>query len=415
MVKASELKVHGTQSQYQGTRPVVNCLKTTQNGGAYLPCRYNKKTKTYDLVEFPKIPDNVVLRPEQAKVLQEVDALVERQGTVACHPIFAHIHTGFGKSLTFAIYAISKGYPILVIANSDTVRKGWIGTFNMLGIDPYIASGNTLGKHNVCILSIQLAVLHKFGRDAYAHYGTVIVDEADTCCTQLSVNELLDMAPKYFIGMTATVRRNDGLDKVLDVFWGHRRDWIKRLKEFGEDCTMHLYILYTGYTIQSRYNARKNLDWGAMAQEVANIYERNLLIRNLCLLHSKEKILILCKRVEHVEILSEMLRDIGEDVSTYHGKASTYYDAHILVATLSKAGRGYDDKQVASAFDGRRFGVLILTMTMKDADQALGRGLRGNKIIVYLPVDDNPTMKKHADTMKSINAKRGAFIHEEHM
>jgi superfamily II DNA or RNA helicase len=152
------------------------------------------------------------------------------------------------------------------------------------------------------------------------------------------------MKPRYFIGLTATVRRNDGLDRVLDIFWGSRKEWIVRLKEFGEECTMDLQILYTPFVIDNIYDRRGTLDWNGMAETVANIDERNILIRNLCLMHCKSKILILCKRKEHVETLSTLMRNTGMDVSTYYEKSKNYYDAHVLIATLSKAGRGYDDK-----------------------------------------------------------------------
>ena len=52
---------------------------------------------------------------------------------------------------------------------------------------------------------------------------------------------------------------------------------------------------------------------------------------------------------------------------------------------------------------------------MKNADQAMGRGLRGDKLNLYLLVDDNSTMKNHSDDMKKINSKRGAIINEEYI
>lgn len=374
------------------------------------------KDHSYTEVAFPT--PTVTLKPDQEKVLDEFSSLERKQFDTGkkCACLFGHIYTGFGKSITAAMYAVKRKLPILIIINSDPVRQGWYNTFkDMFGVTPRLASGAELGKHDVCILSIQLAVLHKFGRDAYSHYGTIICDEADTLCTQLAVNELVDMTPKYFLGLTATVRRNDGLDKVLDIFWGARKDWVVRLKEFSESCSLDLHIIHTPHVVQNIYDRGGSLNWMSMADYVANIPERNMFIRNLALLHFNDKILVLCKRKEHVQTLTDMWRAVGADVATYYDTAKTYYDAHILVATVSKAGRGYDDKQVSAAFDGRRFNVLILVMTMKDADQALGRGLRGDYLHCYLLVDQNQTMLSHAEKMKSINLKRGARILEDHI
>lgn len=425
MVKAADLVARGTESQYLTERPIVYCYKKAGDKGALIPCRFNKRKREYPVVNFPE--PLLQLRPEQEKVLQEMESLCERQRTSqtsdtaesspACYSIFGHIYTGFGKSPTASVFAASKKGPVLIFCDRDAVRKGWVGTWKQFfNVDAHCASGDTLGRHDVCICSIQLAIKHadKF-RDDLKHYKTVICDEADTLCTQLAVNVLLDVAPQYFIGLTATVRRNDGLDKVLDIFWGPRKDWIQRLKEFGEDCSMVLNVLYTPFKVESIYNRKGTLDWMGMAQVIAGIPERNLMIRNIPLLHMNGKGLVLTKTLEHVETLSSMMRDVGIDVTTYCSNAKIYYDAHVLVATLSKAGRGYDDKQVSAAFDGRRFDFLILCMTMKDADQALGRALRGSKLAVYLFVDDNPTMKSHCESMKSINSKRGAVINEEYM
>lgn len=414
MVKANELVATGLASPYQSNKPTVYCYKSVGEK-AKIPCVYRKRLNTYPLVEFPS--PLLPLRSDQEKVLQEMNAICVEPTDRSCIGVFGHIYTGFGKSPTASVFAAQKKGPILIFCDRDSVRQGWIGTWKeFFNMDVHAATGDTLGRHDVCICSIQLASLHldTYKQD-FGHYCTVICDEADNLCTQNAVNVLLELAPRYLLGLSATVRRADGLDSVLDIFWGPRKKWIQRLKEFGETCSMTLNILYTSFHVESTFNRKGNLDWTAMAQVVSGIHERNLLIRNLCILHSKSKILILVKTKDHVSTLASMLREASVDVSTYFDRDSSYYDAHVLLATLSKAGRGYDDKQVSSAYDGRRFDILILGMTMKNADQPLGRALRGDKLQVYLLVDDNSTMKKHADEMKKTNSRRGAVICEEYI
>jgi hypothetical protein len=41
------------------------------------------------------------------------------------------------------------------------------------------------------------------------------------------------MCPRYFLGESATITKENGLDKMLDKFWGERKHWIIRQKEFG--------------------------------------------------------------------------------------------------------------------------------------------------------------------------------------
>lgn len=410
-MKASDLTVRGKPSPWKSECPTIFCAKKSDKGLMHLPCIYSTKKREYEKVEFGEM--RTTLYPEQQVCLQEMLSKIDPEK--ACNAIFGHIYTGFGKSKLFTALAITVGVPILVLCNSDSVRTGWINEFqDSVGITPHVASGKTLGKYPITIASIQVCVKQKYGREQYSHYGVVICDEADVYCTQKSVNELLDMCPKLFIGCSATViREGDGLDKVLDVFWGPRKNWVIRLKEFGETCSMELHLLHTPHKVEYIYDNRGKMDWGSMVEGATYIEEKNIFIRNLCILHSNKKILILCKTKSHVETLFEMLKSAGIDTCIYYDNLKMYYDAHVLIATVSKAGRGYDDKQVSSAYDGRRFDVLIMPTTMKNTDQALGRALRGNWLLCYLLVDDNPTMKKHAEAMKNANEKRGALIVEE--
>lgn len=424
MVRASELTVKGSTSQYSSDKPTIYCYNDTPIHGKLLPCRYNIRERIYDTIDFPPPKTDIhSLRPDQEKVLNEFDLECLRQDNeaalsnkkVICYTLFGHIHTGFGKSLIGATYAYRQKGPVLIFCNSDAVRKGWISTYNtFFGIDPHVASNGLLGKHDICILSIQLAVRNEFPREEYAHYKTVICDEADVYCTQLAVNILLNVAPKIFIGFTATVRKDNGLDKVLDKFWGERKYWIQRLKEFGETSSMNLHIVYTKHIIDNIYNRKKALDWGAMSAISGSIPERNVAIRNLCIMHQSKKILILCKTKYQVEELYKLLRSVGEDVSTYYWSNKSYFDAHILIATHSKGGRGFDDENVSSLFDGVRFNMIILTSTVKNADQLFGRS-RSNHVDIFVLVDQNKTMKNHADDMKNENNRRGATIIEEYI
>ncbi len=418
-LKVEDLIVKGKTSPYKKKPPCIQCVKILAKDRAILPCRFNRIKKSYRSISFgdPKVE----LRPEQKQVMVEIEAEVVRQEALGmiCKTIFCDIHTGFGKSALATIFGAKQGGPILIICDSDAVRKGWIGTWKeFFGLEPVVAQGPILGDHDVVIMSMQLAKIHQYESDHYKPYKVVICDEADTLCTQEGANILLNLHPEFLVGLTATTRKADGMDKVLDIFWGERKHWILRKKEFGETMTMDISLVHTSFQVESIYN-HNGLDWGEMAKNVANIYERNLLIRNLCIMFQRRKILIFTKTKEHLETLVQMLRDVGEDVSCYYAdmgtrNSATYYDAHVTITTLSKGRRGYDDKQVSMAFDGRRFDMIIFSMTMADTEQALGRS-RSAECMAYVLVDDNSTMKNHADNMKKVNLKRGAKVRDIYM
>lgn len=419
-LKVKDLIITGKTSPYKKKPPTVQCIRVPSPGKVILPCRFNKIPSTYRTVDFGE--PHIELRPEQRMVMAEIEAeMVRQQGQgVVCKTVFCDVHTGFGKSAIGSIIAARQKGPILIICDTDAVRKGWIGTWKeFFHRDITVAQGSILGDHDVVIMSMQLAKIHKYGPEQYRSYKTVICDEADTLCTQEGADIILNLRPELLIGLTATTRKANGLDKVLDIFWGERKHWIVRKKEFGEELFMDIFLVHTRFQIDSIHN-RLGLDWGEMLKNAYSIHERNILIRNLCIMHQNRKILIFTKSVKHLEILVQMLRDVGEDVAFYYknmgSKSSpmTYFDAHILIVTLGKGGRGYDDKQVSMDFDGHRFDMLIFCQTMNDTEQALGRS-RSMECSAYILVDNNDTMKNHSDKIKDVNLKRGAKVRDIYM
>ena len=443
MLTTAMLESTGVISQYKkGTRNTILCYKKTPEGTISIPCRWRTIPIRFNHVQFPD--PKLALRADQQKVIDEFETLVKKQVLVAvekskqqdpptsisynldplypetciCHAIFGHIYTGFGKSITASIYAASKCMPILIICMSDAIRKGWIKTFkDLFGIEPTVASGKNLPHADVCIMTMQTAYSNRYTSADYIHYGTVICDEADTLCTQLCVNQLLELRPKYFIGLTATVKRKDGHSKILNIMWDHPKHWIKRLKEYRDNCSLRIKLIHTGIVIESFNDKNGNLDWTSIAEYLGTLENRNILIRNLCLLHRDKKGLILCKTKSLAKTLYQILISVGEDVSLYFDKNDTYLDARIVISTISKGGRGFDDASIAKLYDGEKFGFIIKTITLGSEsaiDQAHGRA-RGDHTLIYTLVDDNRTMRSHAEKERKLEEKRGAIIEEEYM
>lgn len=430
MVLSKNLEVYGFASQYKKKdNPLIKCYKYVDDD-IYIPSIYNVKSIKYDYVDFPDVNleslGNVDKANDQMKVISEIEDMIINQtklsndeifkldandpNTCISHPIMCDITTGFGKS-AIGLYLISKFKgPALIVYRSDSICQSWMMSISkLLHIKPHIASNGTLGKHNLCLMSMQLALKNDFKRSDYIHYKTIILDEVDTLCTQRAVYQILEMYPKYLIGMTATPHREDGLDKVLDVFFTHRKNWIKRNKVYDDKKIVKLISVYTNINIGSTYHKSGTIDWNGISNKVSNIYERNILIRNICLMHQDMKGLIICKTKDHVQTLYNLFLEIGEDVAMYYDKYYNYIDSRITIITMSKGGRGFDDENVAVDHDGIRFGFIIKTLTMKNTDQANGRG-RGKYTIIYTLVDDNTIMKNHIKQEQKNEGKCGAKL-----
>ena len=395
----------------KGTEKSVQCYKEIDN--KYLvPCRYGQKKREYAIYPYNQCPipfRNTV----QEQLYKEI--LSKDKGN-ACTPIMCHLPTGIGKTYLSLRFVMEKRLPVLIFYNRVGIMDGWTKSImDMFGFMPEYATKDGPGKHAICLCSTQLASRHKWTIDDFSWYGIVICDEVHTMCTQSSVDFMLELKPKYLIGLTATPTKTDGLEKVINVFWGPRSEWIYRAIKYDNSSSFNLYLVHTGIELEDKYHntygKKRRMDWMGMCNTLASSERRNLLIRNIILSRRDDKILVACKGKAHVECIYNMLKNIGVDVTTYYSKNTGYIDASVVIITVSKGGTGNDDKNMATQWDGRRFNTLIMCNTCKNSDQLVGR-LRSDHKSIYLLVDVNGTCMSHAESMKSVVHARGGKTEE---
>jgi superfamily II DNA or RNA helicase len=115
--------------------------------------------------------------------------------------------------------------------------------------------------------------------------------------------------------------------------------------------------------------------------------------------------LILCKRVSHAKKLEKMLTDIDIDVTSLVGvKRSFDTNARVLVATVQKAGVGFDHPKLNA--------LMIAADVEQYFIQYLGRVFRtehGSPLIFDF-VDDFRTLKKHFSSRSAVYRKHGGTI-----
>lgn len=409
--------VIGKKDPYQNNRSKeIKCFATLPDGNVRIPCRFNTIELTYPRIDWQL--NGVELRPNQIEIMNKIMKHVKDEDDVSkaltdrrkpCVPIFINASTGVGKTLMSLYFASKAKGPILIITSSTGVTSSWQTEINnVLGVKATIASGKSLGKHDVCILSKQLASLNHehFSDEDFNHYKVVICDEADTLCTQKAVNFMLRFSPRYLIGLSATIVRKDGLDKVLDVFWDVRTNWIKCIQNFKDDKKVTINFMHTGVDVPELKTRSGNVDWTSIAKYVSTSEKRMEIIKGLVLTHTDKKILISTGTVDYAKDIADMLRSTGVDINTYYKHSKGYTDASVIVTTVSKGGRGNDDKNLAKDHDGRRFNMMIMTLTKCDPEQLIGR-LRADVSDIYILIDENSTMISH---MKKIETKYAARL-----
>ena len=317
------------------------------------------------------------LRPEQAN---PVEALL-----TACHDPnrmggILNVFCGGGKT-TMALYVLAKlKRKTLIIVHKDFLLEQWkeriqsflpdarIGTIKAKIID-------ILDK-DIVIGSLQSLSMKTYEPDTFNTFGTVIIDKVHHTSAEVFSKALTKVAFYYTIGLSATIKRKDGLSKIFMWFLGpvvyeseKRNDKaIVNIINY-EDCHSDEYN-----DIPMSYNGKPNLP--KMINTICGHQPRNDVIietiRQILTTEPKRKILVLSDRRNHLTTLSDKLSKAGYDTSVYMGgmKASTLVDNNkkqILLATFAIASEGYDQPGLDT---------LILASPKSDVIQSVGRILR---------------------------------------
>lgn len=300
---------------------------------------------------------------------------------------FIATHTGFGKTGLAIYISIYFKLKTLIICDINTVKDQWPDEYvkycgKNVKFQRIKGKIEELDKSvDVYIVGIQKAKKLDFDLSSI---GTIILDEAHLSSQTLFTESLFKFQPKYLIALTATPDRKDGLDKLFNLYFGEKENFIIR-KEKKE------FIVYKHQTgiepvvSKKMFRGRVIDDW----QKIVASIERNpvkwdLVADVACKFPNKMIILcyyedstigiynLLVKRKQHVDYLCGTKKKWDENV-------------RILVAGYKKAGVGFNNPD---------FTMAIINFDTTDIRQYEGR-VRTTNNIIYHFVDKYHTFEKH--------------------
>ena len=342
-----------------------------------------------------KMPFDGVLRPEQKEVRKEAIKQLSSSGS-----ILLSMYCGFGKSSTSMKLACDIGLKTLIIVNKLILIKQWcegIKTFCPSASTQKITSRSK--KEDCDFYVVNAQNVEKMGRSFFSDIGTVIVDEAHLIMAETLSRCLQWVHPRYLIGLTATPYRPDGLNILLDFYFGKykiiRTLWREHIA----------YKVTTGFkpTIEQTANGRVN--WGVVLDSQANSEERNEMIIKILKYHSTRNFLVLTKRVSQGEYLLKRLEEEGENVTSLLGNNQEYnVSSRILIGTSSKIGVGFDHPKLDA--------LLLAGDVEQYFVQYLGRVFRTKDVkpIIIDLVDNYTLLNKHFITRRKIYQDHGGEV-----
>jgi superfamily II DNA or RNA helicase len=250
--------------------------------------------------------------------------------------------------------------------------------------DFYIINAVNIPKHN---------------KDFYKDIGFVIVDEAHLIMAEKISRCMRYLLPRYVLGLSATPYRNDGLDILMELYFGKNR--IER-KLFRRHI---VYKICTNIKPDVKLNRMGKVDWGSVIDSISNNIERNEMIISVIKYFKDKVFLVLCKRVSQAEYILKRLIQENENVTTLIGNQQEYKkESRILVGTAQKVGTGFDHPLLNS---------LILACDVEQYFiQYLGRVFRRNDTVpcIFDFVDNYGLLQKHFKTRKDIYIEHGGEI-----
>ena len=336
------------------------------------------------------------LRPEQNIVRTEAIRILERTGST-----ILSMYCGFGKTICSINLACTIKFKTLIIVNKVVLMSQWkesINEFCPTAIVQKLIPQATI-DHNADFYIINAINTVKRNPDDFKDIGTVIVDESHLIMAETLSQCMTKIHPRYLIGCTATPYRSDGLDKLIELYFGTGKVERKLFRAHT------VYKVDSGFTPESSLSSTGRVNWGTVLDSQASDPERNNLIINIICKHSERTFLVLVKRVSQGHHLIEELEKRGESVTSLLGSKQIFdHSSRILIGTNSKVGTGFDHPGLDT--------LLLAADVEAYFIQYLGRCMRTKEVqpVVFDIVDNNPILKKHFATRRATYLEHGGTI-----
>jgi superfamily II DNA or RNA helicase len=346
---------------------------------------------------FPTISINfeAELRPEQKVVNKEAIEILSKKGSV-----IISCYCGFGKSICSINLACNIGFKTLIIVNKIVLMKQWMESINQFCPSATVQKLTVKSVKKESDFYIMNAInIPKMGKHFFADIACVIIDEAHLIMAETLSKSLQFVSPRYLIGLTATPYRPDGLDILLELYFGKYKIIRKLFREHTA------YVVQTGFVPRLELAKNGKINWGVILDSQANDEARNELILKIVQHFQERTFLILVKRVIQGNYLISKLTELGENVTSLLGSQQEFnVDSRIIVGSCQKCGTG---------FDHPRLDTLLLAGDIEEYFvQYIGRVFRRQDVvpIIFDLVDRNPILKKHFNTRRSVYLEHGGTV-----
>ena len=357
------------------------------------------KYKIIDNRDFEKIETKRILFTLRAEQEDAIKEILKYDSSICVAP------PGFGKTLIGAKIFEQRAVKTLIIVNKNMLLDQWISRF----VDYFGYKKSDIGflgkSQNRLNGNIDIATMQSLNNipELVENYTQVIVDECHHIPALTFEQIVKNFKGKYILGLSATPNRKDELDPILYQQLGNISYEYKKPKTH----TNRLLVIKTEFTSSAD-------NYAAIINELVSNEDRNRQIVKTIKENIDRKILLLSDRIEHLNLLENILKEEKIDFVSVHGSQNKKEQVEnmqkvktssLILATSSFFGEGIDFPHLNTIIFATPisfYGRLI---------QYLGRIGRGNQECLAIDFLDsknamlNSTYKKRLEGYKAMHYK----------
>ena len=287
--------------------------------------------RNFQKIETKKVTFN--LRPEQNDAIKEIK---KSDFSICVAP------PGFGKTLLGAKIFELRACSTLIVVNKNMLLNQWIERFvDYFGYEKkdigYLGKGHNKLNGQIDVATMQSL---KNDPDVINNYSFVIVDECHHIPAITFEQIVKNFKGKYLLGLSATPNRKDELQPILYQQLGDISYEYKKKKTH----TNKLKIIRTDFESKAD-------NYATIINELCIDESRNNLIIDAIKANIERKILVLTDRIEHINVLENLLEKEKIDFICVHGSLNKKEQVEnmnlvrsksLIIATTSYFGEGID-------------------------------------------------------------------------
>tara|TARA_Y100001935_G_C17300648_1_gene508989 strand:- start:852 stop:2864 length:2013 start_codon:yes stop_codon:yes gene_type:complete len=341
-----------------------------------------------------KVKFNGELRTDQKKAVTEVCR--HDFGVLVAPP-------GVGKTVMGCNIIAKRKVPTLVLVHRKPLMDQWISRISeFLDIDPK-EIGSYGGSRKKPKGKIDVAMLQTLNNledsdDLLSQYGQIIIDECHHIPAFSFESVLKKISSKYFLGLTATPIRKDGLEAILHMQSGPIRF---EMDEFGsKDLLKRAFVRETNFNTQG--SGLDQLSIHEIWEQLVNDESRNSIIVGDLVTSLKDGRfpLLVTDRKEHLVNLSQAIK----------GCEGGKYKGFVLMGELNKTERKSIFSEIEKCVSDRSPFYILSTGSF------IGEGIDIpilDTLILGMPISFKGRMKQYSGRIhRSFEGKESAIIYD---